>query len=165
MLHAWIFSSRETKRLIKEYYMPVDSETNDYKFVVILNKKIAPGAALNAASHMVASLMAKASGEHREFMKFLDYIDGDGQNHLVSSLSLIVLRADNSNNLRKARYKAIENDILHVDFTESMTGDTYVEQMERTKNIPEGELNYYGLCMFGLKEKINPITSKFSLWR
>ncbi len=145
--------------------MQENSKINDYKFVVVLNKKIDPGVALNAASHMVASLMSKASSEYRKCMKFIDYIDGDGQVHLVSGLSLIVLRADNSNKLRKARYNAIEDGILHVDFTESMTGDTYLEQMERTKNTPEGELNYYGLCMFGHKDKINPITSKFSLWR
>ncbi len=144
--------------------MQKNSNINDYKFVVVLNKKIDSGVALNAASHMVASLMSKANGEYKEFMKFMDYVDGDGQTHLVSGLSLIVLRADNSNKLRKARYKAIEDGILHVDFTESMTGGTYVEQMERTKNTLEGKLNYYGLCMFGHKDKINPITSKFSLW-
>ncbi len=145
--------------------MQKDAKINDYKFVVVLNKKIDPGVALNAASHMMASLMSKAKSEYYEFMKFIDYVDGDGQTHLVSGLSLIVLRSDNSNKLRKARYNAIENGIVHVDFTESMTGDTYVEQMEKTKNTPESELNYYGLCMFGQKDKINPITSKFSLWR
>ena len=142
-----------------------ESKNNDYKFVVVLNKKIDPGVAMNAAAHMVAALMSKAGDDQREFMKFMDYVDGDGQSHLVSGLSLIVLRADNSNKLRKARQKAMEEGILQVDFTETMTGDTYVEQMERTKNTPEGELNYYGLCLFGHKDKINPITAKFSLWR
>lgn len=116
------------------------------------------------ASHMVAALMAKATDEDKERMKFLEYVDGSEKIHLVSGLSLIVLRADNSNKIRRTRYRAIDVGILYVDFTESMPGDTYIEQMNRTQSIPESELIYYGLCMFGLKEKIDPLTSKFSLY-
>ncbi len=145
--------------------MSDESGRADYKFVVILSKKIDTGVALNVASHMVAALMAKATDEDKERMKFLEYVDGSEKIHLVSGLSLIVLRADNSNKIRRTRYRAIEEGILYVDFTESMTGDTYAEQMNRTKVMPESELIYYGLCMFGLKEKIDPLTSKFSLYR
>jgi len=80
-------------------------------------------------------------------------------------LSLIVLKADNSNKIRTARQRAIEDNILVVDFTETMTGETYVEQMQRTQSLTESEHNYYGVCMFGRKEKIDGITSRFSLWR
>lgn len=141
----------------------VDSE--DRKFVVVLSKKLEVGVALNAASHMVAALMEKANTAEREQMKFMNYIDGSSEEHLVSGLSLIVLRAENSNKIRQARGLAIASAILHVDFTESMTGGTYIEQMERTKSLSESELNYYGLCMFGNKQAIDEITSKFSLWR
>jgi hypothetical protein len=132
---------------------------------VLLNKKLEPGVVLNATAHMVAALMDKAGPSERENMKFLDYADADGQAHPVSGLSLIVLRADNSNKIRTARQRAIEEGILHVDFTESMTGNTYREQMARTGSLAESELNYYGLCLFGIKDKIDPITSRFSLWR
>jgi hypothetical protein len=145
--------------------MATESESPNYKFVVLLNKKLDPGVALNATAHMVASLMAGVSDSERDNMKFLDYVDGDGEIHPVSGLSLIVLRADNSNKIRSARQRAIEDQILMVDFTESMTGDTYVEQMERTRSLPESELNYYGICMFGIREQIDSITAKFSLWR
>jgi len=37
--------------------------------------------------------------------------------------------------------------------------------MERTQSLQESELNYYGICMFGLRQKIDSITSRFSLWR
>jgi hypothetical protein len=145
--------------------MPLETDTPRYKFVVLLNRKLEPGVALNATAHMVASLMAKAGNTARENMKFLDYLDADGQEHPVSGLSLIVLRADNSNKIRTARQRALEENILCVDFTESMTGDTYREQMERTQSLQESELNYYGICMFGLRQKIDSITSRFSLWR
>jgi hypothetical protein len=137
----------------------------DYKFVVLLNKKLEAGVVLNAAAHMVAALMDRAKPAEREHMKFMAYTDADGQAHPVSGLSLIVLRADNSNKLRTARQRAIDDDILCVDFTESMTGGSYAEQIQRTSSLPESELNYYGLCLFGRKDKIDAITSRFSLWR
>ena len=59
----------------------------------------------------------------------------------------------------------MDENILCVDFTETMTGDTWVEQMQRTKSLREAELNYYGICMFGEKDRIDGITSRFSLWR
>ncbi len=52
-----------------------------------------------------------------------------------------------------------------VDFLESMTGDTYAEQLEKTKQLGEEEHNYFGLLGFGEIEKINPITKKLSLYR
>ena len=144
--------------------MSDENGKTDYKFVVLLSKKIGTGVALNVASHMVAALMAKATEEDKEMMKFLEYVDGSEKVHLVSGLSLIVLRADNSNKIRQARNRAIDEGILNVDFTESMTGGTYVEQIKLTQATPESELIYYGLCMFGLKEKIDLLTSKFSLY-
>jgi hypothetical protein len=145
--------------------MTIDTASPAYKFVVLLNKKLDAGVALNAAAHMVASLMAQTGSAAKENMRFLDYVDADGQVHPVSGLSLIVLRADNSNKIRTARQRAIEENIAYVDFTESMTGDTWVEQMQRTRSLAESELNYYGICMFGEKDVIDSITSRFSLWR
>lgn len=98
-------------------------------------------------------------------MSFVDYEDADGGIHPVSALSLVVLSAKNSNQIRTARLEAINTGLPYVDFTESMTKDTFVEQMARTKELREEELDYWGLCIFGRKELIDPITKKFSLWR
>jgi len=145
--------------------MTIDKDSPSYKFVILLNNKLDAGVALNATAHMVASLMAQTGPCEKENMRFLDYLDADARVHPVSGLSLIVLRADNSNKIRTARQRAIEENIRFVDFTESITGDTYVEQMQRTKSLAESELNYYGICMFGSVDKINSITARFSLWR
>ena len=136
-----------------------------YKFVIVLNKKIDAGVVINAASHMAACLAAKASEEEKENMMFVDYIDADGGKHPVSALSLVVLRADNANHIRKARTAAVAANLLITDFTETMTKDTYIEQLARTKQVKEAELEYWGLCLFGKKEVLDPITGKFSLWR
>lgn len=136
-----------------------------HKFVVVLNKKLEAGAALNAAAHMAASIVCLANDQVRKEMMFIDYSDADGNKHPASGLSLVVLRADNSNKIRQARAAAIEKQLLYVDFLESMTGNTYVEQQERTMAMKEDQLEYWGLCLFGKKEDIDAITGKFSLWR
>ncbi len=141
------------------------NEPTRVKFVVLLNKKIEAGVAMNAAAHMAACLVARATDSDREKMMFIDYIDADGNKHASSGLSLIVLKADNSNKIRAARELAKQKQILSVDFLQSMTGDTYVEQLERTKLLKESELEYFGLCLFGNKEEIDTITGKFSMWR
>lgn len=137
----------------------------DYKFVVVMNKKIESGVAINAAAHMVACLVARASEEDRKNMMFVDYLDATGLKHPVSALSLIVLKAKNSNQIRKARELGVEKCVHFVDFLETMTDDTYVEQMERTKALKEEELDYWGIALFGLKKDLDLITGKFSMWR
>lgn len=139
-------------------------QTN-HKFTIVLNKQLDPGRALNACAHMAASLVAKATDSEKANMMFVDYLDKDGSHHPVSALSLVVLRADNSNQIRKARNEAIDRGVPFVDFIETMTTDTYVEQMERTRHKKETELEYWGLCIFGRSEVLKTITGKFSLWR
>jgi hypothetical protein len=43
--------------------------------------------------------------------------------------------------------------------------DTHVEQMERTRATAKADLDYWGICLFGRKEEVDPITRRFSLWR
>lgn len=135
------------------------------KFVVILNKNLQAGVALNAASHMVAGLVARASPEQVKQMQFITYTDKDNNEHpSISALSLIVLRGT-SNEIRKTREEAITRGILYVDFLETMTGQTYVEQLERTRQTDGEHLEFFGICLFGLKTDLDEFTRKFSLWR
>jgi hypothetical protein len=76
-----------------------------------------------------------------------------------------VLSAKNSSQLRAARLDAIRAGLAHADFTATMTQDTFVEQMDRTQATREEDLDYWGLCVFGLKQAVDPITRKYSLWR
>lgn len=142
-----------------------DGETT-HKFVAVLNKKIEPGKALNALGHMAAGLGGKVSDETKVEMKFDDYIDkDDGVHPSISDNPFIVLRAKNSNKIRNLRQQLIEKEIPFTDFTDTMTVGTYVEQHERTKNTPEEELEYFGICFFGPKSELDPLTTKFSLWQ
>lgn len=135
-----------------------------HKFVVLVNKNLESGKALNAVAHSCAGLVACASEDMREKMSFIDFVDKDDTAHKsISGLSLIVLRGSN-NELKKARKKFIENNIHFTDFTETMTGDTYREQQEKTSILSSDELEYFCVAAFGEKTMIDPITKRFSLW-
>jgi hypothetical protein len=126
-----------------------------HRFVLVLSGKLEPGVALNAGAHMAAALVARAGDEARRHMSFVDYLDADGAAHPVSALSLVVLRARNSNQIRSARLAASGLGIPYVDFTASMTKDTYVEQMERTSAIREADLDYWACaCSAGKRISI-----------
>lgn len=134
------------------------------KFVAVLNKKIPVGVLMNSLGHMAAGLSANYSNITE--MRFDSYFDQNGGDHKsISDHPFIILQADNSNQIRTLRndFKAVG--IHFVDFTNTMTVGTYAEQKERTKNTPEDQLEYYGICAFGDKQIIGEFTKKFSLWR
>lgn len=135
-----------------------------HKFVAVLNKKIPTGSLMNALGHMAAGL--GGSAPNLEEMRFDTYFDKDGGEHKsISDNPFIVLSADNSNQLRTLRGELIAQGVHFTDFTSTMTVGTYKQQQEKTKNTPEAELEYFGVCMFGPSTVLNSLTRKFSLWR
>lgn len=140
-------------------------DVTQYKFVAILNKKVAIGKAMNVLGHMTASLAAHANPEQLELMGMVDYADKDGNSHKASKDSFVVLRADNGNQIRTVRNAAKEMNLLFVDFANTMQEGTYLEQLERTSQTLEQDLDYYGILVFGKIDEVGSITKKFSLWQ
>lgn len=139
-------------------------DENAHRFIAVLNKKIEIGALMNALGHMTAGL-AGGSGEAPN-MCFLKYEDQDGEAHPnISHFPFIVLKADNSNQIRTVRKEAIARGIPFTDFTSTMTIGTSQEQQDATKRTSEAELEYYGICLFGETSKLHEITGKLSLFR
>lgn len=134
-----------------------------WRFVTVLNKKIEAGKLMNALGHMTAGL---AGGYGRAGdMIFLEYKDKDGGTHpYISHFPFIVLKAENSNQIRKVRTEAMARNIIFTDFTSTMTVGTSGEQVERTGQTPEAELEYFGICMFGPTDSLSEFTRKFSLF-
>ena len=133
------------------------------KFVAVLNKKIEPGKVMNALAHMTAGLVGTFSNV--EEMDIINYEDKNDGAHMASKNPFIILSAKNSNKLRTFRNALIEKNIHFASFTNAMTVGTWEEQVESSKNTPEEELEYYGVCAFGKQEDLDALTSKFSLWR
>ena len=78
-------------------------------------------------------------------------------------MPFIILKGK-SGEIRKALTKAKEEGLKFSVFTDTMTGGTYQEQLDRTLNPPEEELTYYGIILFGEWDAVTQITKKLSLY-
>lgn len=134
------------------------------KFVAVLNKKVEIGKVLNVLAHLSISIVAEATPEQIQEMGIVNYSDRDENTHKASRNSFVILKADNGNQIRTVRNAAKEKGVLFVDFTNTMQEGTFLEQLGRTKQTPEAELDYYGIVLFGEIDKVSELTRKFSLW-
>lgn len=132
------------------------------KLVAVMNEKIEPGVIMNALAHMCIGF---GSDIGKESLRLTNYIDADKGSHpSISEMPFMILKA-NSNKIRTLRQTAIESGIKCVDFTNTMTIGSYLEQIERTEQTKEADLIYYGIVLFGDWDKISELTRKFSLWK
>ncbi len=132
------------------------------KLVAVLNEKIELGVVMNALAHMSIGL---GSVIGKDELLLSEYVDASDEKHsYISSMPFMILKS-NSNKIRTLRNAAKENNIIFVDFANTMTGGTYSEQLERTKETKEDSLTYYGIVLFGDWDKVSELTKKFSLWK
>jgi hypothetical protein len=135
------------------------------RVVILLNKNLQTGVALNAAAHLGMAIANLVGEEGRAKLKFLDFVDAEkGVHPSISARSLIVLRGTSSE-IRKLRQEALRAGLRTADFTNTMTGQTYREQLERTATTSEATLEYFGVALFGSAETISPLTKRHSLWK
>ena len=132
------------------------------KIVAVLNKSVEPGKAMNALAHLCIGL---GSVIGKDTLRLTDYRDADNGSHPYISEYPFIILSENSNKIRKLRNEALTNNILFNDFTDTMTVGTYQEQIERTKQVKDENLIYYGIVLFGDWNKVTELTRKFSLWR
>ena len=133
------------------------------KLVAVMNEKIKePGVIMNALAHMCIGFGPEIE---KESLRLTNYIDADGGSHPnISEMPFMILKA-NSNKIRALRQAALQAGIKCVDFTDTMTIGSYLEQIERTKQTKEADLIYYGIVLFGNWDKVSELTRKFSLWK
>lgn len=143
--------------------MSVLPDENQKRFIAILSKKMELGRTLNVLGHLSIGLSSQLECSESQYV---DYEDMDGNVHpSLSHYPFIVLKADNSNKLRKVREEAISRKIKFTDFTSSMIEGGSVEQQQRTKETRELDLEYLGVCIFGDTETLREFTKKFSLYK
>jgi len=134
-----------------------------YKFVIVINKNLEPGVALNAASHLALGLVGSAQKADIDEMHFVDYSDANGTIYPSISGCPAIILIGTSNEIKKILDAARDQKILHTAFLETMTGGTYIEQLDRTKNTKD--VVYYGAALFGKKDILDPLTKRLSLYK
>ena len=135
-----------------------------HQFTCVVNKKKNPALIMNAIGHMTAGLVEQYKND-TSLMRFRDFIDKSNSVHpSTSENGFIVLRSDNSNQLRTLRNALISKGIKYTDFTETMVPGDYVTQQEEFSQKNEADLEYIGICFFVDIETSKLLTKKFSLY-
>ncbi len=132
------------------------------KLVAVISEKLETGVAMNALAHMALGMGATLGPE---VSMLCDYQDGSGISHpAISAYPFIILKGRPSK-IREAVTLAKEQDIQAADFVNTMTVGSYTEQLQRTKQTPNAELEFYGAVFYGDISAVSEITKKFSLFK
>lgn len=132
------------------------------KLVAVMNKSVEPGKVMNALAHMCIGFGASLG---REVLNLVDYQDKSNNVYPdISKMPFIILSA-NSNKINNLRKSAINEGIQFSIFTDTMTIGTWDEQIARTKETTEENINFIGIVICGEWGKVTELTKKFSLWK
>jgi hypothetical protein len=136
---------------------------NQYKWVVVLNRKVQLPRLLNAVAHLALGMRVQCKDEAAG----LFHIYEDSETQLMSSISnwpVIVLQANNGNQLRTLRAGALAAGIPCQAFVDTMLGQSAADQIRRTKATNENNLEYVAVLLFGKADELQVLVKKFSLF-
>jgi hypothetical protein len=136
---------------------------NQYKWVVVLNRRVQLPQLLNAVAHLALDMRAQCNDEVAGL--FHSYKDSEAK--LMSTISnwpVIVLQANNGDQLRTLRAAALATGIPCQTFADTMLGQSAEDQLRRTKATSEDNLEYFAVLLFGKAEELQVLVKRYSLF-
>lgn len=134
------------------------------KCVVVIDERLPLGVAANTAAILGITL-----GKKRPEIVGADVADKTGKVHLgIIAFPVPILKgsAEGIRTLREKLYQPDFSDLTAADFSDLAQGcKTYAVFTEKMKEVPETELNYFGIAICGPKKKINKLTGSLPLLR
>lgn len=134
------------------------------KCVIVFDERLPFGIIANTAA-ILGITLGKAMPE----VVGADITDKTGREHAgIIQFPVPILKGDTESIkvLRERLYEPEFSDVTVVDFSDLAQGcKTYDEFIEKMKDAPERDLNYFGIAMCGVKKKINKLTGQMPLLR
>lgn len=137
---------------------------NNMKCVMVMDEELPAGVAANTAA-----LLGMTLGSRIEGAVGFDVVDQDGYTHLgILQIPLPILKANKEKikELRTVLYEEGYEDITCVDFSDAaQCCHVYADWIEKIKGIPQGNLTYLGIGLYGDKKKVNRLCGSLPLYR
>lgn len=135
---------------------------NDMKCVMVIDGDLPLGIITNTAAVMGVTL-----GKEFPQMVGADVFDKAGNRHLgIIEFPIPILKGNPLliKSLREKLYQPEFSELTVVDFSDiAQSCKTYDEFIEKIADIPEADLNYFGLAICGSKKQINKLTGSMPL--
>ena len=134
------------------------------KCIMVIDEHLPLGLIANTAAIMGITL-----GKKMPEVVGADVTDKTGKEHLgIIEFPVPILKgnAESIKALREKLYEPDFSDLTVVDFSDlAQSCKTYDEFIEKMKDAPEVDLNYFGIAICGAKKKVNKLTGSRPLLR
>ena len=134
------------------------------KCVMVIDEHLPLGMIANTAAILGITL-----GKNLPEIVGADVTDKTGNDHLgIIEFPVPILKgtAESMKAIREKLYEPEFSDLTVVDFSDLAQGcKTYDEFIGKMKEVPEAELNYFGIAICGTKKKVNKLTGSMALLR
>jgi hypothetical protein len=138
-------------------------KNNHRKFAVVINRSHPMNVIMNAVAHVAFGLSHKSKADSA----VMTYVhQATGFDARISEFPFIVLETHNSGQLASLLLRARADEAVSYNvFTASMIGPSADAQISNTSNADSASLDYVVVLLFGDRERVDPLTKKYSLFK
>ena len=132
------------------------------KCVMLINENLPLGIIANTAA-----VMGVTFGKLFPQTVGADVLDNSGNCHLgIIEIPITILKGNLTfiKELREMLYLPAFNELTVVDFSDiAQSCKTYDEFIKKMAGIPNADLNYFGIAIYGDKKQVNKLTGNMAL--